>query len=60
MVLGILDYQICCDKPSEEIHIAVLYVAWYIFQYLPQTIHQLVSDLLQVGGFLRVFGSLHQ
>jgi len=31
MVLGILDYQICGDKPAEEIHIANLYVAWYIF-----------------------------
>jgi hypothetical protein len=49
MALGILDYQICCDKASEEIHIADLYVAWYIFQYLPQAIHQFVSDLRQVG-----------
>ena len=55
MVLGILDYQICCDKPSEEIHITDLYVAWYIFQYFPQAIHQFVSELRQVGGFLRVF-----
>jgi ABC-type antimicrobial peptide transport system permease subunit len=31
MILDILDYQIGCDKPSEETHIADLYVAWYIF-----------------------------
>jgi hypothetical protein len=31
MILGILDYQICGNKPAERIHIAKLYVAWYIF-----------------------------
>ena len=28
MVQGILDYQICGNKPAEKIHIAKLYVAW--------------------------------
>ena len=55
MVLCILVYQICGDKPSEEIPIADLYAAWYIFLISSSGDTTVVSDVRQVGGFPRVF-----